>query len=256
MKISIIGSGNVASQLGLAFKKAGHIIVQVHSRNKKTGGELSKKLRTEFVTALTELNENTDMVLIAVQDDSIKKVILHLKLTTPLIVHTSGFTSIDIFKGKFKNYGVLYPVQTISGQVNFSALPICVEGNNTKTTSVLKKAASSISKNIFQLSSEKRQQLHLAAVLVNNFTNHLYAVAEEILSVKKIPFRILFPLIENTVTKLKSSPAKKNQTGPAVRNDKKTINAHLKLLQDPLLRKLYIAHSLHIRKLAKKKAKL
>jgi predicted short-subunit dehydrogenase-like oxidoreductase (DUF2520 family) len=73
--------------------------------------------------------------------------------------------------------------------------------------------------------------LHLAAVLVNNFTNHLATIAQDYLTTAALPFNWLLPLLEETVAKLKEQPALTAQTGPAKRNDQTTIQRHLELLK-------------------------
>ena len=61
---------------------------------------------------------------------------------------------------------------------------------------ILKKLAKLIGSKSFPLDSSQREQLHLAAVLVNNFTNHLFAEADLICEQNNLPFDLLLPLVK------------------------------------------------------------
>ena len=255
MNISIIGSGNVATQFGKVFLKTGHTIVQVISSNVRSGKQLASRLKTSFSSTYADPNNQTDIFLIAVKDAQITEVVKSLIKTGKIVVHTSGSIDINVFKNKFRNYGVFYPLQTIkiNRAVNFKKVPICLEASNEKTEEQLFKLADTISGNIYMLSSEQRLKVHLAAVFANNFTNHLYALAEKILNQNDLSFDLIRPLIEQTAkNSLRNSPATL-QTGPAMRNDKITINKHLKLLEkDKELQKIYKLMTESIYKLNKK----
>lgn len=242
IKISIIGSGNLATQLGLALFKEGYLISQVYSRSLKNAAHLAKKLNAEAITDLKKLSQNSTIYIIAIKDDALETVAKQLKLKDQLIVHTSGSVSMEALKKSSKNYGVFYPLQTFSKEkkTNFKTIPICIEANNKKTSTTLEYFAKSISGNVKKVNSEQRKKIHLAAVFACNFSNHMYAIAEKLLAKDKLSLDLLKPLIEETANKIKKNKPSKVQTGPAVRNDKKTIDAHLKLLsKEKDLQKIY-----------------
>lgn len=249
IKISIIGSGNLATQLGLALYKEGYLISQVYSRNKKNASLLSKKIKAEAITDFKNLSKNSSIYIIAVKDDSIESVAKQLKFLhkSPLgkdqiVVHTSGSVSMNVLKKASKNYGVFYPLQTFSKekQVSFKAIPICIEANSDNTSTTLQYFAKSISNNVQKVNSEQRKKIHVAAVFACNFSNHMYSIAEQLLAKDKLSLDLLKPLIEETANKIKESKPSKVQTGPAIRNDKKTMDAHLKLLKkEKDLQKIY-----------------
>lgn len=232
IKISIIGSGNLATQLGLALHKEGYLISQVFSRNKKNAEILSKKLKAKAVVDLKKLSTDSSIYIISVKDDAIESVAKQLKLKDQIVVHTSGSVSMDVLKKTSKNYGVFYPLQTFSKekQASFKTIPICIEANNNTTSTTLQYFAKSISGNVQKVNSEQRKKIHLAAVFACNFTNHMYAIAEHLLAKDKLSLDLLKPLIEETAHKIKKTKPSNAQTGPAIRNDKKTIDAHVKLL--------------------------
>jgi predicted short-subunit dehydrogenase-like oxidoreductase (DUF2520 family) len=146
-------------------------------------------------------------------------------------VHTAGSVPIDILD-KFYNYGIFYPFQTFSKNrdISFDNIPILVEGNSKKTTGQLLKLASSLSKTVYEVNSEQRLLLHIAAVFACNFTNHLYHVSKKISDKAELPFDILQPLIEETVSKAFKVSPEKAQTGPASRSDRKTMEKHIEIL--------------------------
>ena len=233
-KIVIIGAGNVATQLGLALKKSKHTIVQVYSKHKYSASKLADALNCDYTNSFEKINPTAHIYIIAVNDDSIIEVSKQLRLRDKIVVHTSGSVAINLLKPVSANIGVFYPLQTFSKntKVDFSIIPICIEANNAATIKVLQAIAKSMSNNVQKIDSEQRKKIHLAAVFACNFSNHLYAIASSILASANISFDVLKPLIEETAKKIKSISPEQAQTGPAVRNDVKTINDHLKMLSD------------------------
>ncbi len=241
MKIVFLGAGNLAFHLSLALQNAGHDIVQVYSRTLKSANELANKLNSKATNNVSQITENTDLYIIAVSDDAIQPVIDKLNITNKNIVHTAGSIPMDILQSA-NNYGVFYPLQTFSknSTLDFAEIPICVESNNETFKKTLLDLAKQISGSVWYISSEERIYLHLAAVFVCNFVNHLYSLTEELIGDKNIDFKILHPLIKETVNKAVAISPKLAQTGPALRNDKKTIEKHTNLLiSRPDLGKIY-----------------
>lgn len=233
MKIVLIGSGNVATHLGKALKKAGHNILQVYSRSETSAKTLAKKLSCSFTSDIKSISKKSDIYIVALRDEAIKSFLQKFSSTEKIIVHTSGSVSLKAFGEKFKNCGVLYPVQTFSIKhpVNFKNIPVCIEASNEnakKITSLTK----TISRKIYSINSEQRKKIHLAAVFANNFSNHLFAIAEDILSDEKISFEILRPLILETARKIQKHSPLEMQTGPAKRGDVSVIEEHLKMLDN------------------------
>ncbi|MEO5570013.1 MAG: DUF2520 domain-containing protein [Bacteroidia bacterium] len=242
MKIVIIGTGNVAEQMGIAFLKAKYEIIQVVGRNTIHSKALAEKLQTDFTTNLQKINREGEIYIVAVTDAAITKILKELNLKEQLVVHTSGSVSITVFGKKFLNHGVFYPVQTISknSSVNFRTAPICIEANNNSSQKKLVQLAKSISNEIVLINSEQRSVLHLAAVFVNNFTNHLFTVGEHILKKNNLSYNLLKPLINETINKVENQNPSEVQTGPAVRGDNLIIERHLKMLKKyPAYKKIY-----------------
>lgn len=241
MKISIIGAGNVATQLALALRKAGHTIVQICNRSNDAGQELAKTVGATFTADFKTIDE-AELYIIAVKDDAIADVASQLKKKGSIVVHTSGTKTADILSFSSDTYGVFYPLQTMTklNKVDFSNIPILIEGSNVETRKVLSKLAKTLSKNIHEVDEVQRQWVHVAAVFANNFTNHMYTISERLLLGHNLQFDILKPLIMQSVQNLGSHSPQELQTGPAVRHDSMTIEKHIELLADhKRLQKIY-----------------
>ncbi len=234
MKIVFIGSGNVATQLGLALKAANHRILQVYGRSESGAKSLARKLSASYVLDLKKISGEADIYIVAVSDSAIKEVINKIRITDTVILHTSGSVPISVFEKKFKNFGVLYPVQTFSANhaLDFKTVPVCIEANNTLTEKKIRALAKSLTKKIHLLDSRQRKRVHLSAVFANNFSNHLFTLAERILEKENISFDLLRPLILETAMKVQKNPPSEMQTGPAKRGDTAVIREHLKMLGD------------------------
>jgi predicted short-subunit dehydrogenase-like oxidoreductase (DUF2520 family) len=258
IKITIIGAGNLATQLGLTLYNEGYFISQVYSHKLKNAAVLAKRIKGEAISDLKKLSADSSIYIIAVKDDAIESVARQLNFKDKIVVHTSGSIPIDVLKNCSKNYGVFYPLQTFSKEksVDFKTIPICIEANNSKTSTTLTYFAKSISENVKKVNSEQRKKIHLAAVFACNFSNYMYVVSEKLLKKEKLSLDLLKPLIEETSSKIKNYSPGSVQTGPAIRNDKKTMEAHIKLLsKEKDLQKIYTLLSKSIRRISPLRSK-
>ncbi|MDH8701909.1 putative short-subunit dehydrogenase-like oxidoreductase (DUF2520 family) [Dysgonomonadaceae bacterium PH5-43] len=233
-KITLIGAGNVATHLGKALKERGFLIQQVYSRTLQSAKELGLTLNVAFTNDINYINKDADIYIFSVKDSALPQLLQQLPSLQGLLVHTAGSLPLDVFNvNKYNRYGVLYPLQTFSKNrvISFQNIPIFVEANNTNDESLLLELASHISDNALKLSSEKRKQLHLAAVFACNFVNDMYVNAADILERENLSKDYLLPLIKETASKIKEMHPRDAQTGPAVRYDTNVINKHLELLK-------------------------
>ena len=235
MKITLIGGGKLGKHLYKVLISVGQVqLLKWVIRSRE------ESLTPEGINIANKIDqdEKCDIYLIAVSDNSIKEVVQLLPKDS-FVVHTSG--SISLKEIKRDRAGVFYPIQTFTkgSDVNFSEIFVGLESKNSKDLMILKKLAKHIGSKSFVLNSSKREQLHLAAVLVNNFTNHLFAEANLICKKNNLPFDILLPLIKETVEKIDKLSPKDSQTGPASRNDSETISKQIKLITNNRLKKIY-----------------
>jgi predicted short-subunit dehydrogenase-like oxidoreductase (DUF2520 family) len=243
MNIVIIGSGNVATVLGRKFRAAGHTILQVYSRNASSGSQLAYELDTESTNYKSMINKNADVYIVAVSDNAIRDATDDLKLRGKVVAHTAASVPKEILKDVSDHYGVFYPLQSLRKEMKvFTEFPVFFDASDDTAKKVLEKLAHSIAReNVTEAGNDERLKLHVAAVFVSNFVNHLYTLTENYCRKEGLDFKQLWPLIEETALRIKDISPKKVQTGPAMRNDSDTIHKHLELLKDhPQMKSLYV----------------
>jgi len=233
MKVFIIGTGNVATALGSAVKKAGHQLTGVAGRDESKTSVLAAKLKCKAYSLSNKIPVNSDIYLVAIKDDAIAEAVRNMPSVKGIVAHTSGASPITLLK-RFPAKGVFYPVETITKghPKSFKKVPFCIEASDEKTFRKLMLFASTISSEIYSLDSTQRATLHVAAVFANNFTNYIFGIANDILAKQQLPSALLQTLAKSTVQNAFEKGAIQSQTGPAVRNDIKTIDKHLALLKD------------------------
>ncbi|MFY8008248.1 MAG: Rossmann-like and DUF2520 domain-containing protein [Flavobacterium sp.] len=238
IQVSVIGSGNVAHHLLKAFGASSEVeVVQVFARNKTSVEITNPKIE---VIEDWSLLKNVDLIIIAVTDDAIANVSEQIPLNRQLVVHTSGSVALDALNDKNRR-GVFYPLQTFSKAkaIDYRSVPICIEAETSGDFQILETLAKSITDYTYSVNSQQRQALHVAAVFVCNFTNHLYQIGAEICNENKLPFEILKPLIQETAQKIITLSPEDAQTGPAKRKDTQTINKHLAFLTEENQKEIY-----------------
>jgi predicted short-subunit dehydrogenase-like oxidoreductase (DUF2520 family) len=257
--ITLIGSGNIAWQLGLGLIKAGHTIEVVYSRTISNAKILSELIPNSIATdSLNFKEKKSELFIVAIKDQALEEVLQFVVLPpNAIIAHTSGSVSIEVVQ-RFPKHGVFYPLQTFTKgkETDLSKVPFGIEASDEVTYKTLITLAQSISESVQPISSHQRKVLHIAAVFACNFTNYLFSVSDDILKKEKLNFELLKPLVEETIQKAFEIGPVKGQTGPAVRGDKEIIQQHLEYLkQEPALQKLYQLISERISKRGKEGAK-
>ena len=234
--VSIIGAGKVAQHLYHQFLACQLKVDCVWARDAKQKSVFDQ---TTFVTDMAQITPDSDVYIICVSDQAIEDVAkqllnaLHAKC---LVVHCSGATPASVLAHTFKRFGIFYPLQSFSvgSAPDWTQIPICVSANLAEDEKLLLALASSIAPTVKVVSDEQRLALHVAAVFVNNFSNHLFAIAKQICDANQLDFNLLKPLITETIHKIQDHEPKAMQTGPAVRNDSVTIARHLDFLGNDL----------------------
>ena len=238
ISIVIIGAGNVAQHFYSAFKTSNNLrVIQWYNRS-ITSIECFKN--EVFITNDIKNLKDADLYLLAISDDAISNLSKKLPFENRLIAHTSG--AVNIHDMDKKNHrAVFYPLQTFSTSraIDFSEVPICIEVLDKSHLQIFKTIAEELGSTHYKINSDQRRALHLSAVFINNFANQLYRIAHEISDEKSLNFDILKPLILETAKKVQELSPYQAQTGPAKRNDKKTIKNHLKLLDNEQHKKIY-----------------
>lgn len=242
MKVVIVGAGNVATVLGKKMKENGIDILQVISQTYSHAAELGYTLKVPATDNFSELVPNADFYLIAVTDSNITMAAAQLPELKGIVLHTAGSVSKDVLKNYSCQYGVVYPLQTLSRHMQaLPEVPVLIDGNTETVKDAIKHFANTWADAVVNANDQQRLSTHVAAVIVNNFTNHLMALTEDFCLKEGIDFSLLMPLVYQTAENLRSMPAAQLQTGPAERGDISTVDKHLQLLNRyPSLRNLYL----------------
>lgn len=232
MKIVILGAGNIATHYALAFQALGYEISQIYNRTSANAKALADVVSTEAIDTLDKLDLEADLYIIAITDDHISEVVDLINGDIKgIVIHTAGASPLSVL-AKFNNYGVIYPVQSLNKEIknNLSEIPFAIEGSDKEVELFLLSLVQTIASKTFVCNSQQRLALHVSAVIANNFSNALFEVAQSILDRENLSFDLIKPIILETAKKIQTNYPSTVQTGPAVRNDQRTIAKHLEFL--------------------------
>lgn len=250
--IIFLGSGNLASHLGKIFHSKKYKILQIYSRNAKTGNELAKSFNSEYISNIEKLSTEADLYILSMTDNANLMFTNELRFkSSKIFVHTSGSLSMEILKNLTDNYGVFYPFQTFRKDIeifNYEKIPFCIEASNDYVLDELTEICKNINCKYYNINSVQREKLHIAGVFASNFMNHCIYLGEKILNENNIDNEILKPLLEQSFHKVLNYGAYCSQTGPAIRKDKEIIKKHIEILgENTLETKIYkiLSESIH-----------
>ncbi len=247
--VVILGAGNVAHHITRALLQNTVDVRQIYNRTLEKAKELGEATNTKYTDKISEL-EKADLYLIATADDAITEISYHIPYENVLVAHTSGSKGMDVLKGHYRK-GVFYPMQSFSKEayLDYSKIPFFIEAETQEDELALMELANRISGKAFVVDSNTRMKMHISAVMVNNFVNHLYTLAADLSEENGVPFETFLPLIEETTEKLHKLPPKEAQTGPARRGDEEVIQKHLETIEDDNLKNIYRTLSQSISKM-------
>ncbi|MGN6296078.1 MAG: Rossmann-like and DUF2520 domain-containing protein [Ginsengibacter sp.] len=242
MRVVMLGSGNTATVLLKLITKNGHQVVQVVSRNEENAKALASAYNASTVPLHALQFAAADIYIFALNDAALEQPENIPGLRGKLIVHTAGATPMNVLKELTSTYGVMYPLQSLTKLTDdIPQIPFLVDGNSKDTLSIISKFAATLSDKVTEANDLERLNYHVAAIFVNNFTNHLYALAELFCKNENIDFSFLYPLIEETAKRVQHNSPFLTQTGPAIRDDIFTLNRHLQALTSaPNLKYIYL----------------
>ncbi|MBC7849593.1 MAG: DUF2520 domain-containing protein [Chitinophagaceae bacterium] len=241
MEIVLLGTGNTATILGRLFTDAGHRIAQVYGRTPRNADDLAAQLNTVAISDPAQLNSNADVYIIAISDNGIENLVPLFHWNNRTVLHTAGSVSMNVLKPYTKNYGIIYPLQSLRKEnTTPQVIPLLVDANTNENLTLITDLANSISSHVQRATDQERSQYHLAAVFANNFANHFFTLVQDYCTKMGLDFAFVLPVIQQLTEKLISIPASQLQTGPAIRNDSQTIARHLEMLQQhPPMADLY-----------------
>lgn len=254
IRVFILGTGKLAHHLVQAFKNTNVHLVGIYGRDELKVNAFHKQYGLDSFSSLAKIPDYCDVYFLAVSDHAIESISNQIKVKG-LLVHCAGMLPISLLHAQ-AHVGVFWPIQSFSEHisVDFKSIPICIEANSDENQRILESLADKISRNVYLMNQDQRQCLHVAAVFVNNFTNHLYSLMADFLQTKKLPFDLLKPIILETAKKIIQHDPRLTQTGPASRKDETSMDLHKKILTEyPDLLNIYNVLSQSIFLLTEKK---
>ena len=244
-EVDIIGTGNLAANLGPALEQNGLVVNNVYGRSEASAKEIAGRLYQANATTHLDFSASKSAVFfIAISDDAIEEVARELILPNDAVIaHTSGTKGLTALGYTASpNIGVFYPLQTFSKtkRVIFDDVPILIEAENQFTEKTLLKIAKKLSSTVELASSNQRRMVHLAAIFAGNFTNTMMAHAGKLMDTANFDLQLLGPLVEETLNKSILLSPESAQTGPARRRDLEVLDEHMQMLDKfPELQETY-----------------
>lgn len=233
MNIVIIGSGNVGTALGHACHRAHHKVIQVYSRSITHAETLAIALDAQPISEWQQISQDADIYIISISDAALPQLHTFFQVNKGMVVHTAGAITVNVLQKVSRNYGVLYPLQSLSkNMIAYSNIPLLIDGNTIEDKTLIADFAATLSGKVAYANDDERLKLHLAGVWVNNFTNYMYTIAYDLCKHFQVDFHLLLPMIEHSAGRLHFGPPSNFQTGPAIRGDKETIDRHIAMMQD------------------------
>jgi predicted short-subunit dehydrogenase-like oxidoreductase (DUF2520 family) len=233
MKVVIIGSGNVATVLGDTIAAAGHVMLQVVARKEEAAARLGRQWGCDFATEWADIDPDADIYIVSLSDAAITVFGERVRLPGRFVVHTAGALSCKVLSAVSARCGVLYPLQSLRREIHPAPeFPLLIDAEDPADLPVIDAFARSLARQVQQADDALRLRLHVAAVVINNFSNYLYTLTADFCRQEGVDFKLLLPLIRETAGRLEAHAPADVQTGPAVRGDAETIATHLKILSN------------------------
>ena len=230
--VIVIGTGKLASNLigRLAVEPAVQLFL--NGRNKPLVKQLCESHTNVIPIELDDIPFNS-LCILCVSDTAIASLAQELTSKNCFLIHCAGAVSIDVLIPHSNGAAVVWPLQSFSDHfIHWEEIPLIVELHNASSGEDISWLLNCLGGPVHHLNSERRKHLHLAAVMVNNFSNYLFAVAQEYCVHEGLPFETLKPLLQETIARIGDTSMHEYQTGPAIRGDYETISGHLKLIEN------------------------
>jgi predicted short-subunit dehydrogenase-like oxidoreductase (DUF2520 family) len=126
--LTLVGAGNLAWHLAHVFSEKGLKIHKIINHSKDNARMLASEIGTVFTTDFKVSNADSEFTILAISDSFLESTIKKIDLTDTIVIHTSGSTNLELFKGRATRFGVLYPVQSFTKgiKIDFSTIPVCI----------------------------------------------------------------------------------------------------------------------------------
>lgn len=256
--LGFIGAGKVGHTLARLWYERGYVVTAVYSRTADHAQTLAVKLSAKVVDSPGAVVDRADLTLLTVPDDAIPSVVAAIASERrgdaggKAIIHTSGARDSLILAPLSEQgfmTGSLHPVfpfadvETAADSLPGATFGLEVEANVLRDW--LQAMVEALDGRIIHISPGQKAVYHSAFVFASNYAVTLYAVAERLLAgigaERAVVDNALNTLLAGTVENLRTQGVPGALTGPLVRGDVGTLEAHQMALAaiDEDLRTLY-----------------
>ncbi len=254
--VGIVGAGAVGTALGVAISRAGWPVSAVASRDsgrRERFHSLVPSARS-FMEAGAVVDE-VELVILAVPDDAIPSVVEPLRLFGgQTLIHTSGLLGSDVLEPALaagSHVGAFHPLVSFTSDLDRSiaaigGATIALEGDDA-VIGLLADLAEAIGGVAVRLPRGTKPAYHAAAVLASG---GLVALLDAIVTLgaaagldERGALTVYGRLMDQTLANARANGVAAALTGPVVRGDLGTVEAHLGALSRlaPGVTDLYLA---------------
>ena len=237
--IGIVGAGAVGTALGVALSRAGWRVGAVASRDPERRARFRSLVpgSRAFPEAAAVLDE-CHLALLAVPDDALAGIAATLRLYSgQAIVHTSGLHGADVLAPALAagtSAGSFHPLVAFADLDRaLAALPgatVAIEGDET-LLDLLAEMATSLGATPVRLAPDSKAAYHAAAVLAAGGLTALLDVVAAVARPTGLDeagaLAVYGPLAAQALANARALGTAPALTGPAVRGDVGTLEAHL-----------------------------
>lgn len=265
MKVGIIGTGAVGKSMAAYFLSKKVQMTGFYSKTPKHVRDTANAYNTIAFENMSQVIQNNDFVLVAVNDDAITEVVSEMEelqgmLNEKIIVHTSGVHASNILS-PLKQYGAktlsLHPLQSFSdvesAQNRIPNTVFSIEGDVEES---VVEWLDLIGIQTFEIPSAYKANYHMGASIVSNFLVTVldfgFMQFEKLGYDKTFAKKALMPLIDGTLENIKQNGTTEALTGPISRGDVQTVKKHLEALDETYM-SLYLELAHQTLEIAKRK---
>ena len=253
--VGFIGAGKVGTTLARLLFARGFMISCVYSRSTSHAEILADAVHAKVAASAGEVVRSADLTFLTVPDDAIGEVAATLvttQLSGKAVVHTSGvqessvLNSLVVYGAMVGSLHPIFPFADI--EQSLIGLPGAVFGLQADSQPLqdwLKAIISALDGQTLMIATGQKALYHSALVFASNYCVTLYAIAQQLLThmgaEREVSALALNTLTAGMVRNLQMMGIPDALTGPLVRGDVGTIEAHLAALQlfNPTLANLY-----------------
>ena len=246
-RVGILGAGAVGTALAVGLADAGYNITAIMSRNapraKDLAGRMGGAIHTQQAGLLVDL---ADTVFLTVPDDVIGSVAESVPWRSGMAaVHCSGGTPVSVLEcasGYGAVTGGFHPLYTFPQNslrtTTLENVTFAIESQDPALHHQLRDMAHALHGHAIDINEKSRALYHISGVLASNYLVAIIAEAAGLWAQfgynQSQALQALLPLIRGTVGNIERDGAAAALTGPIVRGDLGTVQAHLEQLQATL----------------------